>query len=115
MYRITRTVEFSAAHHLPTLPEGHKCKRPHGHNYKVTVQLRADELDADGFVMDFGVISQLVRQYDHRDLNDFIKNPTAEILARTIFDQIVEHTSGPVSLLSVAVYETDDCMAVYAP
>lgn len=35
MYRIGKRFMFEAAHHLPDLPEGHKCARLHGHSYTV--------------------------------------------------------------------------------
>src|SRR5690606_30399132 len=38
--RIGRTYRFESAHHLPHLPEGHKCKNLHGHNYRMEVVVR---------------------------------------------------------------------------
>ena len=33
--RICKTFTFDAAHQLHLLPEGHKCRRMHGHTYRV--------------------------------------------------------------------------------
>ncbi|GAB3832077.1 6-pyruvoyl tetrahydropterin synthase family protein [Dactylosporangium cerinum] len=54
MYTIGKRFGFSAAHHLPGLPDGHKCGRHHGHNFSVEVVLGADALVPPGFVRDFG-------------------------------------------------------------
>lgn len=55
------------------LPPDHKCSRPHGHSYTVRVELENYELDAKGFVIDFGELQPLKEYikfcFDHRDLN----------------------------------------------
>ena len=70
--RIGRTYRFESAHHLPLLPDGHKCKNVHGHNYRMDVVL-SGTLDARGFVMDFAEIDAeimpLIKKVDHRLLN----------------------------------------------
>jgi 6-pyruvoyltetrahydropterin/6-carboxytetrahydropterin synthase len=84
--RIGRTYRFESAHHLPLLPEGHKCKNLHGHNYRIDVAV-CGTLDARGFVKDFAEIDAeimpLVRKLDHRLLNEVegLENPTAEVIA----------------------------------
>ena len=50
--RIGRSYRFESAHHLPHLPDGHKCKNLHGHNYRLEVVVRG-RLDERGFVRDF--------------------------------------------------------------
>ena len=50
MHAITKAFSFAAAHSLPQLPDGHKCRRVHGHNYEVLVELRSEELDDFSFV-----------------------------------------------------------------
>ena len=34
---IFRVFQIEAAHYLPNVPEAHKCRRLHGHSYKVEV------------------------------------------------------------------------------
>ncbi|MGH3882864.1 MAG: 6-pyruvoyl trahydropterin synthase family protein, partial [Pseudonocardiaceae bacterium] len=51
---ISKDFEFSASHELRLLPETHKCRGNHGHNYVVTLTLAADRLDEFRFVTDFG-------------------------------------------------------------
>ena len=36
---LTHNFELESAHHLPNAPEGHKCRRVHGHNFVVEVHV----------------------------------------------------------------------------
>lgn len=107
--RIGRTYRFEAAHYLPRVPEGHRCRNLHGHNYRVTIVMRGT-LDTRGFVRDFAqidaVVEPLLRQLDHRLLNDVegLENPTAEIIAAWFLNRITDCER-------VCVYENDDSWA----
>ena len=107
--RIGRTYRFEAAHHLPRLPEGHRCRNLHGHNYRVEIVVRG-ALDQRGFVKDFAEIdaevAPLLAQVDHRLLNDVagLENPTAEVIADWFLSRIA-------GCESVRVHENDDCWA----
>lgn len=94
MFTITKEFAFSASHQLHGLPDGHQCGRLHGHNYVVEVELQAPRLDATGFVLDYGELAPfktwLDDNYDHRHLNDFLAQPTAEVMARTMYDVATE-------------------------
>ena len=111
--RIGRTYRFESAHYLPLVPDGHKCKNMHGHNYRVDIVLRG-ELDSRGFVKDFAEIDAeilpLIKKIDHRVLNDIegLENPTAEIIAAWFFERIP-------GCEKVRVYETDNCWAETTP
>ena len=88
---IGKRFTFEAAHRLGGLPEGHKCRRLHGHSYTVEVVLAADELSGPGLAADFAVLDvfrdHLAAAYDHRVLNEVIDvEPTSENLARALFD-----------------------------
>ncbi len=37
MMEIYKEFTFESAHRLPNVPEGHKCRRLHGHSYWVKV------------------------------------------------------------------------------
>ncbi len=102
MIEVERTFSFEAAHHLPLLPEGHKCRRPHGHSYEVTITVFGD-LDANGMVIDYEMLGEawenVGERLDHRDLNElrwpsdlerplFQPQPTTEVIARWIAGQI---------------------------
>lgn len=118
MYRIAKSLEFSASHVLDGLPEGHQCGRLHGHNYVVEVELASDTLTDEGFVLDYGALDDLFAhikdRFDHRHLNDhLLGNPTAENLARVIYE--VAHTSGLHLVSAVRVRETPKTLAEYRP
>ena len=89
MYEIRKTFEISAAHYL-SLDYESKCSTLHGHNWIITVYLRANELNANGMIMDFTEIKQkLTSKLDHKVLNDILPfNPTAENLAKYICDTL---------------------------
>ncbi|HEX6001022.1 MAG TPA: 6-carboxytetrahydropterin synthase QueD [Hyphomicrobiaceae bacterium] len=107
--RIGRTYRFEAAHHLARLPEGHKCKRLHGHNYRIEIVVQGS-LDSRGFIKDFAEIdaevAPLLQLVDHRLLNEVegLDNPTAEVIAGWFFARITDCER-------VRVHETDDCWA----
>src|SRR3954454_7012748 len=84
---LRKTFQFEAAHLLPHLPKSHKCRRLHGHSFKVDVVV-AGERDARlGWVMDYAEISQafkpLWQKLDHFYLNEIrgLENPTSENIA----------------------------------
>ena len=114
-YTICKEFHFAASHIIDGLPDGHKCGRLHGHNYRVILELSAFKLDEVGFVIDFGELSTfgayLDKVMDHRHLNDIFDFPTtAEHIARHLFD-IARGYWDEVS--AVMVYETDKAWAIY--
>jgi len=91
---IWKEFSFEAAHLLPNVPEGHKCRRLHGHSFRVRVFVDA-EVDAElGWVLDYGDIAKAFRpvreQLDHYYLNDIegLENPTSEVLAQWIYHRL---------------------------
>lgn len=80
MYTVSKRMEISASHSL-TLSYPSKCEKLHGHNWIITVWCRSAELNADGMVVDFTHIKDIVKgTLDHQNLNEiFSFNPTAEI------------------------------------
>ncbi len=127
MNTVTKEITFEAAHRLSDY-DG-KCKRIHGHSYKVELTAYG-ELNKLGMVVDFGDLKKILNKYvfdafDHRlilkmddeynhkvfesmpDGKEVITwvpfNPTAENLARYLFDTISLEFSG---LQSIRLYET---------
>lgn len=113
---LTKTFDFEAAHWLPTFPEGHKCRRLHGHSFKVDVVVEGEVDEAQGYLMDFGemkrVIEPVRERLDHYLLNDIegLENPTAEMLAKWVWEQL---RPGLGMLAVVRVRETCTSAAEY--
>jgi len=113
-FTISRSFELNGvSHELDRLPEGHKCRRNHGHNYVVTVTLTAEQLDDYGFVTDFGELAPfedyLKSSYDHRLLNDVVDfHPTSELFAYHLGCWFIENVEPNIHgrLVSVRVAET---------
>ena len=112
--KIGRRYHFEAGHWLPKVSEGHKCKRPHGHNYVLDISIE-DQIQNNGFVIDFWdldtIVNPIIQIVDHRMLNDLggLENPTAENIARWFLNQIMPHFAH--CNLDVRIYETDKCWA----
>jgi 6-pyruvoyltetrahydropterin/6-carboxytetrahydropterin synthase len=117
-HRITKSFSFDSAHWLPQVPENHKCRRLHGHTYKVTLGLEGPLESHLGWVQDYGEVSlafaPMLEALDHRCLNeiDGLENPTAEILAVWIFNGLRARL--PL-LKDVTVCETPNTSATYRP
>lgn len=91
---IWKEFRFEAAHLLPRLPEGHKCRRLHGHSYRVRIYVEGEVDEHLGWIVDFADIKAafkpILEQLDHRYLNEIegLENSTAEVIARWIFDRL---------------------------
>lgn len=113
---LTKTIRFEAAHFLPTFPEGHKCRRMHGHSFHVDVIVEGELDPAKGYLIDFGDIKRVIQPIedalDHRLLNEIpgLENPTAELIGKWIYDRVKPQ----LPLLSrVVVRETCTSAAEY--
>ena len=113
---LCKTYKFDAGHYLPYVQPEHKCARPHGHSYRVTVSVVGEVDEKAGWVMDFGrvneVVGPLVKQLDHASLNEIegLDNPTSERLAKWLWDRI---RPGLPGLEAVTVCETDTSSCTY--
>jgi len=117
MYKISKQFPFSASHVLDLLPEDHPCARMHGHNYVITIHLKAENLDKHGFVKDYNAL-KTVEKYieetlDHRHLNDVIpEHPTSENIAKFIYNRFKPEIP---ELYAVEVSETPKTSCLYEP
>lgn len=107
---ITKIFTFEAAHSLPN--HRGKCRRPHGHSYKLEVTLAGPlktRGSSQGMVMDFADVSRLVKreiitQWDHHSLNDLFSFPTtAENLALEAFRRL---KAANLPVVRVRLWET---------
>ncbi len=111
--RLDVEFHFAAAHRLPRY-DG-PCARMHGHNYRMVVCVEGEVDPRSGMVADFGRIKELVQEHvlsraDHRTLNDVLENPTAENIARWVFETMAPHLPG---LAEIRLYEVPDCCVTY--
>ncbi len=110
MYYVEKRMEVAMAHHLK-LSYGSKCTNLHGHNAIVTVYCKSQTLNADGMVVDFTHVKEIVKGLlDHKYVNDIVDfNPTAENLARWLCERIPNcyKVSFQESENNIAIYEKD--------
>lgn len=91
---LVKDFRFEAAHFLPHVPEGHKCRRIHGHSFRGEVAVRGPIDPEIGWVMDFAdlkkAIDPVIAEVDHYLLNDIpgLDNPTSELLAIWIWRRL---------------------------
>lgn len=133
MYSVSKSVSFCYGHRL--LNYQGKCQHLHGHNARAVITLEGETLDERGMVEDFTRVKQLVWEWLDREVDHTLllhrddpvlpalheagervmvldENPTAEVIARMIFDY-VKGKGFPV--VDVTVWETDTSYARYSP
>ena len=114
--KISQAFTFEAAHHLPKVPPSHRCRRLHGHSYRVEIHLEGPVDPETGFLADFfdieAAFQPILADLDHFCLNDVagLENPTAENIAIWIWDRIKPALP---DLAAVRLYETSDCWVEY--
>lgn len=133
MFRVSQEIDFCYGHRL--LDYQGKCKSLHGHNGRAVVVLEGETLDARGMLVDFSDIKRdlaawIDEHLDHRmllraddpalprlrELGEPVylldENPTAENIARLIYDQ-ARRLKLPV--VEVTLWETRRSSATYRP
>lgn len=131
MYHVTREIAFCYGHRLLNY-EG-KCRHLHGHNGRALITLEALGLDDRGMLVDFVDIKREVQAWvdDNLDHNMLLckddpilpvlqargervfvmdANPTAENIARLIFDRA---RGAGLPVREVTLWETPNCQASY--
>jgi len=114
--RISKTIRFESAHFVPTFPDGHQCRRVHGHSFSAELIIEGEVDPAVGYLVEFGEIKRIaapiVDQLDHRLLNEIegLENPTMEVLAKWIYDRLKPNLP---QLAIVRVQETQNNVAEY--
>ena len=114
--RLSRDFTFESAHVLPKAPEGHKCRRLHGHSFQAEVVVEGEVDPETGWFLDFGVIHAQIEplraKLDHSYLNEIpgLENPTSEHLARWIWERL---KPGLPSLVKVVIRETCESRCEY--
>ena len=122
MYTLKVEGAFEAAHMVNGYPG--KCARLHGHNWVVEAVVKGRELDELGMLVDFKIIKKALKEtlerYDHRYLNELEPfaggvNPTAENLARIIFEELAGHECfvRDSELHAITVFESPKASVTY--
>ena len=119
MYELSITGHFDAAHALDGYPG--ECRNLHGHTWDVEVAVAGSSLDDIGIVYDFKRLkedlSAVLEPFDHAYLNEVepfdTLNPTAENLARVIFEHLAEVVDDAVSVIEVSVWESPIAKITY--
>ena len=111
--QVTKEFGFEAGHFVPNHPK--RCKYVHGHSYKLFVTV-GGFLNTQGMVIDFGdlsaIVGSVIDKFDHGFLNDYFRNPTAEIMAvylRRTFERLLPEG---LHCDEVKLYETAKCCAI---
>jgi 6-pyruvoyltetrahydropterin/6-carboxytetrahydropterin synthase len=123
-----RPIRISSGHRIRH--HDGKCSRPHGHNYEISVSVRG-ELTEEGWVVDKGVVTDVIDEWDHRFLleagdplvdafesvgdGDAVvvleRPPTAEVMAVELEQRLLDRCPETVSAVAVEVAETNELAA----
>jgi 6-pyruvoyltetrahydropterin/6-carboxytetrahydropterin synthase len=118
MFEIGINAEFEASHALRG--DFGPASQPHAHQYRVEVSAAGPDLQPDGTLFDITRLQDALRRVlgplQGSNLNDVAAlvepNPTAEVVARYIFEQIAPAVAGYT--LTVRVWESPEAYASYA-
>jgi len=126
-YQLNNEITFSAAHFIPTESAG-KCARIHGHNYVVNITIVGNQLNENGFLVDFKTIKQLIHdRFDHTLLNDHEEfktehsnsfMPSSERVAEVIWNIIQKYLStlqNKPTCVQVLLRETPTSYVIFRP
>ena len=108
MYHLVVSGSFCAAHKLPGYLGD--CATLHGHTFQVEVKVKSEFLNDMDMVVDFKLIKDCWRIWDHKYLNDFFDMPTAENLAADLYASIMKLVPG-ATVEYVRIWESENCYA----
>lgn len=121
MFELMIKSSISAAHRLEEY--GGKCEDLHGHNWRIDVFVRTEELDDLGLAIDFRIIkektNEVLEELDHKYLNELScfdgSNPSSERIAKYIYRRLSELLNDErVWVSKVTAWESDTACASYA-
>jgi len=121
VYELTVRGHFDAAHALRGYPG--ECRELHGHTWDVEITVEAEALDEIGIVYDFKTLkadlADVLAPYDHAYINEVPPfddiSPTAENLARVLYEALSKRVGPQVRVTAVAVWESPVAKLVYRP
>lgn len=113
---LRRTFDFEAAQHLPSFPEGHKCRQMHGHSFGLEVCVTGSADPKSGLLYDHAKIAEAVRpllkKLDHTCLNETpgLENPTLEVMCLWFWKNLTPLLPG---LSEITLHETPRSSCTY--
>ena len=110
LLRIRR--KFSAAHKLPEYDGD--CHNLHGHTWQVVFEIEGP-VQENGRIYDFKLLKPMLDSVlpDHKFLNDYIANPTAENLSQYIFDKAEKVLQEKhLTLKTLELWENEDSACI---
>ena len=118
-FDLARKLRFESAHFLPNAPEGHKCRRMHGHSFMAEVWVAGELDETAGWVIDFAELDRhlnpIRQELDHQLLNEVpgLGNPTSEELARWLWRRCEAALPSNVKPTRVVIQETCESAVSY--
>ncbi|MBN1626951.1 MAG: 6-carboxytetrahydropterin synthase QueD [Deltaproteobacteria bacterium] len=121
MYELKIITQFGAAHQLKDT--GGECENLHGHNWKIEVHVRGENLDQNGLLVDFKTIKnktkEIIDRLDHKYLNELEwfkdMNPTSENISRLIYELLSRKINNKDIMVSrITTWESDTACATYS-
>jgi 6-pyruvoyltetrahydropterin/6-carboxytetrahydropterin synthase len=122
MFEVSVEHSFAAGHSLRNYRG--KCENVHGHNYRLLVTVKGEQLDSAGLLVDFVELKRVLREVaerlDHQFINDIppfdVLNPSAENIAQYFYQEIGKgiaagNGDGRVQIAEVKIWETDTSSA----
>lgn len=107
---VSKRTRIDAAHFLPDY-DG-PCRNCHGHSWLVEIGVKGP-IRPDGMVMDFKDLGTFLKRieskFDHKLINDIIKNPTAENIIKYIEKESFDYLQEELEF--IRVWETPDSCA----
>jgi 6-pyruvoyltetrahydropterin/6-carboxytetrahydropterin synthase len=120
MFTVSVENHFRASHRL-TLPDG-SSEPVHEHDWLVTANVCNENLNDSGFVIDFrrlkAMLSDIVTKLDRMQLQKISyfqrNNPSAENVAKYVYNQLEARLPKGLILQSIRVVEQPGCSAEFA-
>ena len=120
MFELKIISNFAAAHQLRNFKGA--CEKLHGHNWRVEVCVRGEQLGDDGILIDFRDVKEATNRalqtLDHEFLNNLEpfreENPSSENIAKYIFERVARQLGDKgVTVYKVTAWESDTACASY--
>jgi len=119
VFTVSVSKTFEASHRI-TSPDG-EMEPLHTHQWNLILKVAGENLDKSGMLMDFNklkkMLDSVIFELENNTINDityFQKNsPSAENIAKYIFERLKNRISEPAVIKSVEIEEQPNCWAQF--